>query len=281
MEKNVGWEAILDLALNEVTSLEGTSVGGSKFRAYVTKIAEQQGVSFPPDGMQSFSTFLESFPHKLIVQRTPGRDIQIVPIDRPELLTASTSPNTRARVREDFFSALTTIPNPATPSDFFYMPQTDRIERIAEGEQVDPSAVPLPATSFEREVSIRADFARAIEPGLEASTLLESLAGRKPLANFTNTVRAHGMSKQWHQFRLEHLVRDLKDWSDQRAVPWQPSWISGAPERTVAVALPSISDSSSAPMNDLFAAFVGKLSAEDMARINVPLDLVLKLLNDK
>lgn len=282
MEQKLDWEVILDLALKEVASVERSSVGGSKFRSYVGKIASQHGVVFPPEGMHSFSTFLESFPHKLIVQRTPGRDIQIVPIDRPELLVSASSPNAGARIREDFFLALTAIPNPTSPFSYYYFPEKDRVHRLEPGAEVVQSAISLPSTSYEQEISIRRDFVDGGEFSRpEAAALRESLEGTKVLASFTSAIRSHGLAQKWHQYRLQKLAENLKIWADQKAVTWQPSWISGTHERYNTVALSDGGTESPVQVDELLSFFSGKLSPEDISRISVPLDIVLKLLSNK
>lgn len=275
------YEEILDLALDQV-SKSGAAVPGAKFRSFVSKIAADNHVQFPPDGMSSFAKFLENFPHKVIIQRTPGRDIQIAPIGRGELLAEPTVSSPFTRIREDFFSALTALPNPKEPVTHYYSIETDEVFCQSSAVEMPVDGIPLPPGGLEQEVEVRRAFIDGVKlDSTIKGKLSEALDGAKPLASFTHAARAYGVAQKWHKFRLKALAQKLKDWSDERGLIWQPTWVTGSPGKSPAVIAEVAEPLVDEELENGLQSFLARLSREDVSRISVPLDVVLKLLSHK
>lgn len=274
------WAEIIQQALSNVIESTNKAVPGAKLRSEVAKVATENGVEFPPEGMQRFSSFVESFDKHFIVLRRPGSDVLVAPAERPELL-ADAGPEVRfgySRMRQDVFEALTTIPvsEKGVP---FYRPEFDSVLWI-KGEATAPKdAVEFPATALEEEIALRNEFCNQVDAGGAAKNdIAEALASKTPLRSFTEVVQSYGLNKQWHIFRLRSLATKLRDWSVSMAVQWQPSWVNISEPKAMATNSVVLQTATSRYQ---FAEMATRLSDEDFSRISVPLDVVLRLLSQR
>lgn len=274
---NNTWLEIIKGELEQAIAVSGAAIPGAKLRQRVAHAAKAQGLDFPPPDMGKFSAFVEKFPADFIVQRYPGSDILVVPANRPELLTKDAPHSKNVRMRQDLFEALTTI-DTNRKGIAYYSPVTDAVVWIGEGAQPPASAVPLPQASIDRELETRRKFVdQAVKPGLAKNNLSEALAKNTPLRFFRETIRAHGLVQEWHQFRMGELTARLKEWSAEKAVTWQVKWVeSMGLSASLQVPAPVPPDS-----RMQLAWLAGRLTNEDLARISVPLDVVLRVLGPK
>lgn len=275
------WLEIVKEALKETIDRSGAAAPGAKLRAAVASIAKARELSFPPPGMGKFSSFVEGFPADFIVLRRPGQDILVVPASRPELLAVENRNATSlsARIREDMFEALTRIPSPST-GKAFYIPETDSVVWVKPSEQVPATAIELPETSLTNEVEIRRRFATDTALPQQAKVALTAqIATEGFLRSFSNAVHSYGLVKQWHQFRLGTLSQRLREWSVNKAIVWQQSWVELSEFKVapVAVTPQSVGIDNKKLMRELSTLLID----EDLSRISIPLDVVLRLLSSR
>jgi len=275
------WLEIVHEALHDVVRQSGTAVPGAKLRSAVAKVAAARSLEFPPPEMGKFSSFIESFPADFIVHRQPGRDILVVPTSQADLLTVENpyTGSSKARVREDLFEALTRIPDANGPRPY-YRPETDVVVWVNSNEQVPSSAIALPEATYDQELTVRRQFAHDLEADSAVKQALEeSLDQPAPLRTFSHLVSIHGFGRQWHQFRLGALSRKLREWSVSKAISWHRNWVDLAEPRVI----PAHAGAQSITLDSKRQLFemASLLSDEDLSRISVPLDIVLRLLSRK
>jgi hypothetical protein len=269
------WVDIIKKALSNIIESTGKAVPGAKLRSEVAKVAADWGVAFPPDEMTRFSSFVESFENDFIVLRRPGSDVLVAPADRAELFAASaTAPNINySRMRQDIFEAITTI-LPTERGVPYYAPEDDSVSWVKQDEKPSKETIVFPTTTLEEEVALRKEFSDQVDsPGTAKEEIAKALDSSAPLRGFTEVTHAHGLNKQWHFFRLRSLSAKLRDWSVRNAVSWQVGWVNIREPKTVA-ASPQLQTASS---RTHLAEILSRVSEEDLSRIVVPLDVVLKI----
>jgi hypothetical protein len=271
------WVAIIKKALTDVIESTQRPVTGAKLRQEVARVAADWSVEFPPPEMTKFSSFVESFDKDFIVHRVPGSDVLVAPADRADLFAAAvaTSPTNYSRMRQDLFKALTTIRS-AEHGRAVYLPADDGVKWLqADDGEAPQDSVFLPSTSLGEEVGLRRDFAESLEDQSAGKiALVEALKKDSPLRSFTLALQEFGLVRQWHLYRLRFLATKLREWSVANAVQWQPSWVTtneprNLPRPTLTASMASQSD---------FSGLVGQLSDDELKRIMVPLDIVLRLI---
>jgi hypothetical protein len=276
------WKEILQLALNQLVERSNAPVVGAKLRSAVAQIAHDRCLEFPPPGIRKFSDLVDAFPSDFIVQRNPGSDILVVPTIRAELLAAESphAVSSSVRIRQDIFDALTLVPQPAAYGLPYYDPSNDKVLYIKEGENCPSNVIALPTTSLENEIHLRREFiAEAKLNGPSGSALTSSLSTSAPLRLFGSTIQEFGLAKRWHTFRVAHLAKRMREWSVQEALAWQVSWIDASEPRFVT---PSSSTIRVNPVEkQQLIDLASVLTAEDISRITIPLDIVLRLLSNK
>ena len=275
----IEWDVLVERTLaNGVQACSGP-IPGAKFRQMIAAEATKEGLAFPPPGMQRFSKFVEQYPSKLIVQRRPGQDFLVAPANTPQLL-ATDSFEGAARLRDDIFRALTQIPlhSKGIP---FYFPAQDAIQWLNPDEPKPADAIEMPTATLEHELGDRTAFANEPSiPELAKQAILEALKGSAPLGAFTGLNRDYGLTRQWHEFRMKQLVERLRVWAKSKNISWQSGWIQ---ERQVQKSFPQpVADAVSLDgMREFMTSLAGELRESDLARISVPLDLVLRVLRNK
>ncbi|GAB3629649.1 hypothetical protein GCM10027419_45010 [Pandoraea terrae] len=272
------WLEILQEALASEIERTKTAVPGAKLRAAVAKIASSRGLEFPPPGVKRFSAFVESFPSQVLLHRQPGSDILVAPVDRPDLITVSSShaPAPNSRIREDLFKALTKLPMAETGKPH-YVPSNNSVLWVKAGEPVPAEAIALPESSLENELAVRKRFAEEVDAAETAKeALLGALAQNSPLQGFSQAIHNFGLIKHWHTFRLGALNSSLRTWATDKAIPWQPDWVQLSEPRSLPLTVPSAPVSVEGKSG--LAEIAAQLTQEDLARIHIPLDIVLRLL---
>lgn len=274
------WQELINEALTELVARTGAPAPGAKLRGAIAHLARQRGLDFPPTGVRKFTELVEAFPADFILQRRPGSDVLVVPAARAELLAIEQpgAAPAAARIRQDIFDALTKVPVPAYGQPY-YEPEKDLVLWIRESDQPPQTAVAMPATTLEDELALRAAFIKEAEPvDTSKDTLIASLETNRPLRDFSDAVQKFGMVKKWHAFRVARLATRLREWSVRTSLTWQSSWVD-------TIELRSTTASPAAPVSLDNKRHLLELSSllteEDLARISVPMDIVLRLLAKK
>jgi len=276
------WQEILKEALAQLIERTNAPAAGAKLRSRVAEIARERGLEFLPSGIRKFSELVESFPADFIVRRRPGSDIIIVPAARAELLAVESprSVSSTARIRQDLFDALILIPSPAYGLPY-YDPTRDAVLYVKAREEVPAPAVPMPATSLQAEILLREQFIDKTELVDTAKTaLVHSLGSTStPLRDFSNRVKEFGLVKRWHTFRVALMATRLREWSVEKALTWQPSWVEASEPRLVAASVSAALVSLDEKLQ--LSELVALLTEEELGRINIPMDIVLRLFAKK
>jgi Uncharacterised protein family (UPF0158) len=271
------WQELINEALTELVERTGAPAPGAKLRSAIAHLARQRGLDFPPAGVRKFTELVEAFPADFILQRRPGSDVLVVPAARAELLAIEQpgAAPAAARIRQDIFDALTKVSVPAYGLPY-YEPEKDLVLWIKDGDQPPQTAVAMPATTLEEELALRAAFIEEVEPVETCkNALVTSLATTRPLRDFSNTVQEFGLVRKWHAFRITRLATRLREWSVRTSLAWQPSWVDATELRsTAASAAVPVSLDNKRHLLELSSL----LTEEDLARISVPMDIVLRLL---
>jgi len=272
------WNEVVAEALKRGLETSDGAVPGAKLRELVARIAPKHGVSYPPPGREDekFAGFLKQFSSSVIVLRREGQDLLVAPSDAPQLLDRSA--NVYAQIRDDIFEAFTRIPKGSPPRQPWYARDTDTIEWLTEDENPDGvRLVRIPAATLDQELSDRRAF--SLSPGIEKDVqdkLLGTLTAHSALGSFSAVLRAHGLARKWHFYRFSEVVRRIKKWCESEKVLWRDEWITPVNQHSTANAVAAPSASTEARRTS-FSQLVETLTDEDLRRISVPLDIVLKL----
>jgi hypothetical protein len=272
------WNEVVAEALTRGLETSDGAVPGAKLRELVARVAPKHGVSYPPPGREDekFADFLKQFGSSVIVLRREGQDLLVAPSDAPQLLDRSA--NVYAQIRDDIFEAFTRIPKGSSPRQPWYARDTDTIEWLTEDE--NPAGVRfvrIPVATLDQELSDRRAF--LLSPGIEKDVqdkLLGTLTAHSALGSFSAVLRAHGLARKWHFYRFSEVVRRIKKWCESEKVPWRDEWITPVNQHSKADAAAAPPASTEARRTS-FSQFVETLTDEDLRRISVPLDIVLKL----
>lgn len=275
------WLDILKVALDNLATRTGAPVAGAKLRAAVKQLAEDRGEQFPPEGMTKWSAFLESFPNDITVIRNRGSDLLVVPANRLDLqaVAAARASSTDVlpplgRIRSDIFEALTRLPKSSEHA--LYIPESDAVLWQNLDEVRLPNSVPFPISTLEEEISLRRRFAESDRNVTEAAkgALLQACDSEGSLRQFTQVIRSYGLIQNWHVFRMSALSEKLREWAQSHGLPFRDEWL-GLEKTKVA---PTLEAASAAVNKRGLVELVGLLSDDDISRISVPLDVVLRLL---
>jgi hypothetical protein len=271
------WRDVLIEALDRGVEQTRGPVAGAKLRQLVTAAAEARGLLFPPEGseQEKFADFLKRFDSDLVVLRRKGRDLLVAPIASANLLLEESTSDS-AQLRSDVFNAFTQIPK-VNPKELpWYVPATDRFMWVVEGTAVDETQLKsVPPATRNEEISDRQAFldSASIDEATR-NTIAQTLATQSALWAFSQSIRTRGLAKKWHSFRFQRIVSRIRRWCQAVNVPWRESWISesDAMDSDDSQKLPSEPN-----QREHLTQIIARLSNEDLQRISVPLDLVLKI----
>ncbi len=268
------WLDVIQEALNETIESSGSAVAGAKLRNEVARIAKGRGLEFPPPGMGRFSSLIEQYPDDFIVHRLPGQDLLVAPKSRADLLLLSSSRRTGnlADIREDLFAALTLIDSSRAP---YFLPNTDSVIWVPRNSPSPEGAFALPATTLDQELALRQMYADTVDDPNVKDSLTKALKGESPLHHFGATIKYARLSKKWHIFRLQQIAERLRLWAEQVGVHWNPNWVGNVTPHIVPLTVSTAP--STAEDKRQFFDLMNLLTEEDISRISVPLDIVLRL----
>lgn len=270
------WQEIIRQALERGIEISKGAVPGAKLRQIIAKLAPQFGETYPPPESENekFRDFLGRFNSLLTILPRDGQDILVAPADKPELL--SRSGTAQAQIRDDIFEALTTIPKGTPPSAPWYKQDRDEIIWAKDGElEASPTLVKMPTPNLEQLLDYRREFATLpeIDPQVREE-LLSTLQVHSALGAFSKILKENGLAHKWHYFQFRILVSHLRHWCAETHVEWREDWIQSRRDQgaeSVSLNLKEMLD-----QQHRIEGFLGALSAEDIKRISVPLDIVLK-----
>jgi hypothetical protein len=276
VKSNEVWHQIITTALNEGTQISGGAVPGAKLRQLINRIAAKHGEQYPPRGDEDkkFTEFLNQFSSLLIVLKRTGQDILVAPADKPQLLDLSQNASTE--LREDIFEAFTRIPSHQSP---WYERGTDRISWAAAEETLDSDQfVKIPPASLEQEIGDRKAFASSPEIDPEVKdNLLATLQEHSALWAFSKAIKKYGLSRRWHLFRLQGIVKRIRQWCESQHVEWRAEWLSTRADGTAKVQTMKRAASIGGESH-LLGKLIESLNEEELKRVSLPLDIILKLL---
>lgn len=273
------WVKIVQEALSAGVESSNGPVPGAKLRQLVVKVAKKHGLTFPPAGFEgeTFGAFIKHFEDIALVRRREGRDLLVAPADNPQLLVDSAE-SEPARLREDIFEAFTQIPRGNPPSEPWYSRADDTIKWLSL-TQLSGSGelVKIPAATLGVELSDRKSFIQSMDLNeQDRNRIAESLDARSGLGSFSKLLKLHGLSHQWHRYRFQAIVRRIRAWCITEGVPWHEEWIQSSANRIPTASV--VVDSSSLSQRQVFERISHSIADEDLRRILVPLDIVLKLI---
>jgi hypothetical protein len=207
-------------------------------------------------------------------------DFLAVPAERPDLLLAGRED---AHVRKDLFDAFTRI-NPRQRA--WYDRATDAIRWVDRGsDEPEGNLLQLPELTEETETTLRREFVDNVQDDSAKAVLLSSLEGTLPLRAFSAAVHASGLQGAWRRFVTRRVLERIRDWAAQAEIPWGHSWVhedeSAAPRLTSVVNKSNVRAGASTIAADLarrnLLQAITNLPDEDLARIPIPMDVVLRM----
>ena len=270
------WQVIMAEALENAFQVSRGAVAGARFREVVAATASKHGQQYPPTD-EKFGDFLKQFSSLLIVLRRPGKDLLVAPADRPELLAGGGGDN-QAFIRDDVFEAFTRIPYETPPSEPWYRRDNDTFCWIRNGGIVDETQfLRVPPRTEAQEVEERRAFANLSQYDRIKDELLKTLDTHAALWAFSRVMKEKGLGREWHVFRLQSIVKRIRVWCEEQHVEWRDEWLTP----TKVAAAPRVTTGAQREETSQKVAFtklVEVLSEEDIKRIQVPLDVVLRLL---
>jgi hypothetical protein len=271
------WKQVVIEALARTAKKSSKAVPGAKLRETIARVATEMGLRYPPAGHEgeSFSDFLKLFESELLIRRPKGEDFVVAPVDMPQLLL-DVADSAGTRVREDMFEAFTKIPRGSPPLQPWYVPENDTVEWLAANEPPGlRRLVSIPPSTLQQELDERRTFVQSSEiEGEVKDRIVAALSSHAGLGSFAKVIAAHGLARKWHAHRFQAVVRRMKAWSEAEHVPWREDWIITSDHRSPPnIGIGKATDES----RNLFGRFVEALSDDDLRRISVPLDIVLKI----
>jgi len=275
------WKQIVAEALAVGLKTSDGPVPGAKLRQLILRVAKRRALTYPPTGheQESFGDFLKHFESIALVRRREGRDLVVAPADMPQLL-ADAPESGGTRLREDIFEAFTRIPRGLPPSEPWYVLSDDTVVWLLPTElSGSGELVKIPAATLELELGERKSFIQSVDLAEDVKNrLAESLDTHSGLGSFSKLIKAHGLSQIWHRHRFQAVVRRIRAWCTAAGVPWREEWVSSSDASKPLT--PTGDDLSGTNQRRLFERLVQSLSDEDLRRISVPLDIVIKLVRE-
>jgi hypothetical protein len=254
------WRDIVQEAVNSEVAKRGGSVPGSTLKIAILRLAGRE----VPSG--KFADFLKQFSDIISIIHRQGQDILVIPKENVFL------PNKDGdvlNIRHDMYKAFAFVDDTKTA---YYNRELKYIEWFSANEKpVGSQFVPIPPRTVEAEIKVREQFANTINQD-EGEQLLFALTTVNRLGAFSTKLRELNLFQEWLSYRSKELLERIRRWASENSVYWDDSWIQSRTENVLSPFV--IQDIEN---NKLAAALAG-LGKEDMSRIVIPLDLVLKLL---
>jgi hypothetical protein len=279
MSDDVDVSETIAACLRELTETSQEPIPGAKFKAFLLRRFEnsdhpvRQALS-----KERFGSLLQSMPDKIALKHEFGSDLLAAPKGK-EYLFFKRKVEKGSAIRQDLFRAFSQFGSAQQP---FYDRNTDRVTSLDLRPEDTTRFVEIPPRTVEAEIELRRQFAASLADAVLSAKLFADLnAPQRELANFSGTVRSSGCLRDWLAFKNRNILERMRDWASVNGVQWNESWIetpAGAHAQST-VQHGSGDDQSSLTLGLVNA--LGQLSDEDLRRISVPLDIVIRLLNEK
>jgi hypothetical protein len=277
------WNAVVTEALERgVRESKGRAVAGAKLRQLVSNVALLHGVSYPPPGFEStnFSEFLKHFDSSLIVLRRRAQDILVAPASQPELLMGLGRTGSQTQIRADLFDAFTRIPRGTDLRLPWYEPARDRILWLPQKEgEAAPTLIPVPPASRDQEIADRRAFTESLQVDEVTLNNLRRVldeAGSSVLWAFSQILRSAQLSRKWHEYRFQLVTSRIRHWSNLQHVPWREDWLVAPSDLSSDAQVEAAAELAFEKTN--LKELLSALDEEDLKRISVPFDILLKFL---
>lgn len=272
------WKDILLQAVQEGVAAVGGAVPGAHLRGVLESVASRAGLSYPPQSYRDrkFKDFLSHFAglKVVVIRERSGQDLLVAPFGEPQLLleTSQVSDRSWSSIRQDLFEAFTKI---SSNEIAWYNTETDKIVwELSEPQGDDPVWVRIPSATVAQAMEDRSLFFDGLvehEKNLFPWTPSTN-DGLSALREFSNAVRVSGFQPQWHRFRSKLLADRISEWAKSANIPWQQTWITSSSDGRI-----NDERSPRREWRGALTSFVGELDQSDLARISVPLDIVIKI----
>ncbi len=273
------WMDLIVRCLHDLVDQRGNAPTGAGLSSEVLRVAKVENHAPPATlARKKFSKILTKLEAagRLVKLEVPGADLLVAPADRPALLAegASSARQAKPGIRRDLFAALTFVSDKL----FYYDPASDAVIGMLAGDVAPDGAIPLPPTSFEVLVARAAPFAEN-QSGAARDALLASLTTSTPIADFLRVVNEQRLRPQWHDFRTQQLTEVLRSWAAGNNIPFQSTWLTSTADGTTSDERVAIgSEMSDRQRRFASELLLSALSEDDIKRVSVPLDVVLKLI---
>lgn len=270
----VPWADILRTAITRALEGRHGAIPGARLRLFVQLAAAESGQPFPPADEPNFrfGQFLLRYPEIVTVRRRPGQDFLVVPADRPDLLV-DTPREPIAAIRPDLFVAFTRL---LTDERAWYIRDRDAVEWQPASVTVD-GAIPIPPARLGDALAVRRGFVETCSDPAVRERLTRALESPRSLTAFTGVVRAAGLQRDWHVYRTKALTEQIARWAKDAGIEWKDTWLTSSATQEPEYA-PSGGSLSHFEWRRALTWLVQSLDESDLARISVPLDIVLKAL---
>lgn len=273
------WLDLVIDCLGQHVEETGRAATGAGLASRVIKKAAAQDLIIPPElSRVKFSVLLGRLEDagRLVKLLRPGADFFIAPADRPQLLAEwpGTSNQPAPGIRRDLFLALTRVGSQRP----WYQPSDDSIIWIEDGAPPPAGSIDLPAPDFTSLEGRAQAFIDSLS-GENQEQLREALGNANSLASFSGAVRSLGLQSQWQEFRTRSLTDTLKTWALDKGLAFQSQWLTSASDgRLVEQGQKSASEQDDRAWRSSLGTLLVSLEKEDLQRVSVPLDLVLRIL---
>lgn len=274
MDEQLWRQVVTEAVKDGVAKSNGRAVPGAKLRVLLAHWAKRFGTEYPPpdEPPEKFADFLKRFEEQVTVLRRQGQDFLVAPANATHLLVDAGDVTSESpfHIRADLFNGFVTVPNDKrTP---WYNVASDAVTWLAPDVDASDSLIRIPVATFDKELEDRRAFAGQVE-GPPAERLNKALDEKAPLRAFSDEVKASGLWRKWQVYRAQIVAKRIRDWCTANGVPWRDDWLSNAPS---AIGYPE--SAGAATDRGELAKLVERMTSEDMKRISVPLDIVLRLL---
>jgi hypothetical protein len=277
------WIALLVETLAELVNESGRAVTGAGLGGKLQAKAAEKGLEQPVSlRRRKFKSFLARLAKDGLILWLPeaGADVLVSSIDKPGLLADHSAGSRRSSpgIRRDLFTAFTWV----TDKKPFYSPLEDKIVWVKEGQDPVDGCVAIPAPDFDSLKARASRFVGKLGGELDEEGRI-ALGHVKPLSSFSTFISSNGLGKAWHEFRTSDVIDSIKKWAVSNDLNFRSDWLTTTSDGALNKPAGGQSDSDSAERNGVSAVhqLLSLLSREDLARINVPLDIVLRFIKER
>ena len=133
----------------------------------------------------------------------------------------------------------------------------------------------IPVLTIEEAQEARRIFAMQQTDPQVRKRLEDAAVDPAGLSRFTEAIRDCGLRGEWHQYRVRALVDRIANWAKNEGIQWRDDWLT-----TSSRGIPEAYSSSESMEDSRYAinALLELMDQEDMRRVSIPLDIVLKLI---